>query len=296
VAELFDEHSIFDLSRERKERRPTLTLRNLDPAPHLAPRFAAAAACVLFSATLTPWHFYADSLGLPADLAWIDVPSAFNAEQLEVRILSDVSTRYADRAASLPQLVQAMAAQYQRRPGNYLAFFSSHEYLGQALAALREKHPQLPCWSQERQMDEAARAAFLARFVAGGRGIGFAVLGGAFAEGIDLPGDRLLGAFIATLGLPQLNPVNALLEKRLQARHGAGYDYAYFYPGLQKVVQAAGRVIRSETDRGVLLLMDQRFASRQARALLPAWWRVRTCRAEMPGAEADRWGLAPPGA
>jgi DNA excision repair protein ERCC-2 len=293
VAESFGEHSIFDLQRERSGRRATLCLRNLDPAPMLAPRFGAASVCVLFSATLSPWHYYADSLGLPADLAWVDVPSPFDAGQLEVRILQDVSTRYADRAASLPQLVQVMASQYGQRPGNYLAFFSSHDYLGQALAALRARYPDIPCWEQERQMDEPARAAFLARFTEDGRGIGFAVLGGAFAEGIDLPGERLVGAFIATLGLPQLNPVNALLQQKLQARHGAGYDYAYFYPGMQKVVQAAGRVIRSETDRGVLLLMDERFAGRQARALFPAWWQPRLCRASESEAGAECEGLKP---
>lgn len=293
VAELFDDHSIFDLSREHG-RRPTLCLRNLDPAPLLAPRFAAAHAAVLFSATLTPWHFYADSLGLPADLAWVDVPSSFDPAQLEVHILQDISTRYADRAASLPRLTQVMAAQYQRAPGNYLAFFSSHDYLAQAAQALRAAHPEIPCWQQERKMDEPSRAAFLERFAPGGCGIGFAVLGGPFAEGIDLPGDRLVGAFIATLGLPQLNPVNALLAKKLEQRHGAGYDYAYFYPGLQKVVQAAGRVIRSETDRGVLLLMDQRFAARQARALLPAWWNLQLGRAEhgFGGAQSREEGHA----
>ena len=109
-----------------------------------------------------------------------------------------------------------------------------------------------------------------------GRGIGFAVLGGAFGEGIDLPGARLVGAFIATLGLPQINPVNEQFRARLQATFGAGYDYAYLYPGIQKVVQAAGRVIRSETDRGVIYLIDDRFAQPAIRALLPAWWKIGT--------------------
>ena len=116
---------------------------------------------------------------------------------------------------------------------------------------LRERHPGVPCWEQQRQMPEAAREAFLARFTPGGQGIGFAVLGGAFAEGIDLPGERLIGAFIATLGLPQVNPVNEQIRARMEAAFaGRGYDYTYLYPGLQKVVQAAGRVIRSPGRRG----------------------------------------------
>ena len=139
--------------------------------------------------------------------------------------------------------------------------------------ALAAAHPDIPAFAQQRAMDEPAREAFLARFTPGGRGIGFAVLGGAFAEGIDLPGDRLIGAFVATLGLPQVNPVNEQMRQRLEARFpGRGYDYTYLYPGLQKVVQAAGRVIRTPDDRGTLWLLDQRFARREVRALLPGWW------------------------
>lgn len=116
----------------------------------------------------------------------------------------------------------------------------------------RERYPELPMWEQERRMDEPARDAFLARFTPTVSGIGFAVLGGAFTEGIDLPGERLIGAFIATLGLPQLNPINEEIQQRMDATFGAGYDYTYLYPGMQKVVQAAGRVIRTQSDRGVV--------------------------------------------
>jgi DNA excision repair protein ERCC-2 len=111
-----------------------------------------------------------------------------------------------------------------------------------------------------------------------GSGIGFAVLGGSFGEGIDLTGTRLIGAFIATLGLPQLNPVNQQMKARMEEQFGAGYDYTYLYPGLQKVVQAAGRVIRGQTDRGVLYLIDDRFTRADVRRLLPAWWQVEIVR------------------
>jgi DNA excision repair protein ERCC-2 len=98
------------------------------------------------------------------------------------------------------------------------------------------------------------------------------VLGGSFGEGIDLPGARLIGAFIATLGLPQMNPVNEQVRQRMEATFGAGYDYTYLYPGIQKVVQAAGRVIRTADDRGVVYLIDDRFAQPDVQALLPRWW------------------------
>ena len=100
------------------------------------------------------------------------------------------------------------------------------------------------------------------------------MLGGAFGEGIDLPGQRLIGAFIATLGLPQVNPVNEQMRARLEARFGHGHDYAYLYPGLQKVVQAAGRVIRSERTAARVWLLDDRYARAEVRAHLPAWWAI----------------------
>jgi len=123
-------------------------------------------------------------------------------------------------------------------------------------------------------MSEAEQQAFLQRFTPESQGIGFVVLGGSFSEGVDLPGARLIGAFIATLGLPQVNPVNEQFRARLEQLKGVGYDYTYLYPGLQKVVQAAGRVIRTTEDRGVIHLLDDRFARREVRALLPSWWRV----------------------
>lgn len=167
-----------------------------------------------------------------------------------------------------------MARQFAERPGNYLAFFSSYDYLQQAAERFAREHPQVPIWLQGRQMDEAERQAFIQRFEAGGRGIGFAVLGGAFGEGIDLPGERLIGAFVATLGLPQLNAVNEQLKVRMGALFGAGYDYTYLYPGIQKVVQAAGRVIRTTEDRGVVHLVDDRFARPEVQRLLPSWWAI----------------------
>jgi DNA excision repair protein ERCC-2 len=247
-------------------------LRNVIPAPFLAPRIRETRSCVLFSATLTPQRFYADTLGVPANRVWVDVESPFRAEQLQIRLAQHISTRYQHRSASLQAVVDLLAEQYQTRPGNYLAFFSSFDYLQQVTSLLRAQHPELPYWEQTRSMDEGARNAFLARFTDESCGIGFAVLGGAFSEGIDLPGKRLIGAFVATLGLPQVNPVNEQMKTRMDHLFGTGYDYTYLYPGLQKVVQAAGRVIRTTDDVGVVHLIDDRFGRREIRRLLPAWW------------------------
>ncbi len=279
IAELFGEHSLFDCSllsahRQNAGRGSLLCIRNVLPAPFLEPRLRQARTAVLFSATLSPRQFYADTLGLPVNNVWLEAQSPFSAEQLQVRLARHISTRYEHRSASLQAVVQLLARQYRARPGNYLAFFSSFDYLQQVSAMLAAQHPDLPFWEQTRGMDETERAAFLERFTCDGRGIGFAVLGGAFGEGIDLPGERLIGAFIATLGLPQMNPVNEQLKIRMDALFGKGYDYTYLYPGLQKVVQAAGRVIRTTEDQGVVHLIDDRFARPQVRRLLPGWWQV----------------------
>ncbi|MEO7152801.1 MAG: ATP-dependent DNA helicase, partial [Burkholderiaceae bacterium] len=255
-----------------------LSVRNVVPAAFLRPRFAACHTSVLFSATLGPPDYPRDLLGLPDDTVWLDVPPAFAPEHLQVRIADRVSTRYPHRQASLDPVVDLMAQQYAERPGNYLAFFSSYSYLEQAAQRLAQRSPQLPQWRQSRAMDESARQAFLHRFVAGGRGVGFAVLGGAFAEGIDLPGTRLIGAFVATLGLPPVTPVQAQFRLRLDALFGAGQRYADLVPGLQKVVQAAGRVIRAPDDRGVVWLLDDRYRTPEVARLLPAWWQIETRR------------------
>ena len=279
LTEYGGKHSLFDITRTPRARAgvdASLCVRNLLPAPYLAPRFAGAHSTTLFSATLQPAGYYGNLLGLPANAVWVEVPSPFRAEQLDVHVARHISTRYAQRQRSLPAIVQLMADQFARRPGNYLAFFSSHDYLQQAAALLAEHHPDIPTWSQARGMTEAGQAAFLDAFAPGGRGLGFAVLGGVFSEGVDLPGDRLIGAFVATLGLPQVNPVNEQLRERMEAAFGQGYDYAYLYPGLRKVVQAAGRVIRTQQDRGVVWLIDDRYARAEVQALLPAWWEILT--------------------
>ncbi|MCK1790341.1 ATP-dependent DNA helicase [Pseudomonas violetae] len=277
VGELFDEQFLFDISKrdlERKHNLSTLCLRNVVPAGFIRPRLTAARTTVLFSATLSPRHYYADLLGTPPGTVWIDVESPFHADQLQVHIVSKISTRFVHREASLGPIVELMARQFTERPGNYLAFFSSFDYLQQVAQRLAETHPHINLWSQSRGMGEGQRQAFLDQFTAESQGIGFAVLGGAFGEGIDLPGSRLIGAFIATLGLAQWNPVNEQLKHRMAAIFGAGYDYAYLYPGVQKVVQAAGRVIRTQQDHGVVMLIDDRFAEGKVKQLLPRWWAV----------------------
>jgi DNA excision repair protein ERCC-2 len=275
----YDSSTLFEITlsphpQQAGRRQSVLWLRNLVPGRFLAPRFTGAQSAVLFSATLVPQEFFRDILGLPQSCGYLDVPSPFQADQLAVRLVRSISTRFKDRARSLAPIGELLARQYATQPGNYLVFLSSFEYLENVAALVGERYPAIPTWRQHPGMTEPQRDEFLSRFVPGGAGVGFAVLGGAFAEGVDLPGSRLIGAFVATLGLPQVNPVNEEMQRRMQTRFGSGYEYTYLYPGIQKVVQAAGRVIRTTTDRGVLYLIDDRFTHSRVRKLLPQWWNV----------------------
>ncbi|GGO81627.1 hypothetical protein GCM10011348_21050 [Marinobacterium nitratireducens] len=273
LAERFGDHSLAQLSRAGRG-KARLSIRNLVPADFLAERFAAAHSSTLFSATLSPPFYHRDLLGLPADTVWQEVESPFAADQLEARFETAVSTRFRDRQASIEPIARILDAQFRAQPGNYLAYFSSFAYLDAVYERLQQDAPELPLWRQSSGMSQQARQDFLDRFDDSGQGIGFAVLGGAFAEGIDLPGERLIGAFVATLGLPPFDDWHEELRARLQRRFGRGYDYAYLYPGMQKVVQAAGRVIRTPEDRGTVILIDDRFARPEVRSLLPAWWQI----------------------
>lgn len=158
VAETFDEHFLFDIHKRelgRQRSLSTLCLRNVVPAAFLRPRLTAARSTVLFSATLSPRHYYADLLGTPGDTVWIDVESPFKAEQLDVQVVSRISTRFAHRQASLEPIAALMARQFSERPGNYLAFFSSFDYLQQVAGLFAERYPQIALWTQSRGMGEA---------------------------------------------------------------------------------------------------------------------------------------------
>lgn len=278
LADSFNSHSLFDWTPEgaptTRKLRSTLCIRNVLPAPFLQSRLSQAHSVTLFSATLQPTHFYETLLGTPDGSVAIEVASPFSAQQLEVKVARHISTRYADRPRSREAMAALMAKQFRARPGNYLAFFSSHDYLQDVADHFDRAHPDVPIVRQQRGMSEEAQHAFLARMTPTSQGIGFAVLGGSFSEGVDLPGQRLIGAFIATLGMPQVNPVNEHIKARLDEIVGDGYAFHYLYPGLQKVVQAAGRVIRTTEDQGVVHLLDDRYGRGEVRGLLPGWWEV----------------------
>ena len=275
LSEHFNTHSMCDMTRSTNGDPQSLHIRSIVPGNFLRTKFQDAHCAVLFSATLSPPHFYRDVLGLPSETQWLDAPSPFASDQLDVYVAANISTRYRQRGASAISVVELVERQYRSTPGNYIFFASSFEYLVQIFTLFTLRNRDIPSWTQSSGMSEINRTAFINRFTATSQGIGFAVLGGAFAEGIDLPGARLIGAFVATIGLPQFNPVNEMMRHRLDEQFGDGDRYAYLYPGIRKVIQAAGRVIRTKTDSGSVHLIDERYGSDDILGLLPKWWHVK---------------------
>lgn len=256
------------LLRSTEGREVRLRLLCLHVTPHLAQATRRLAGLVCYSATLSPLERMRDLLGGGEEDACFELPSPFPEEHL-LSLILPVDTRYRARARSLAPIAQALRALCAARPGKYLCFFPSYEYLSQVAPLLQG----LPLHVQQAGMDEAAREAFLARFSADGRPLlALAVLGGVFAEGVDLPGLRLIGVCVVGVGLPQVNAEREAIRQRADSLGQGGFDLAYRYPGMHKVLQAAGRLIRSEQDRGVLLLIDERFAQAAYRRLLPAHW------------------------
>lgn len=249
----------------------------LDPSERLRDCWQRCSGVVLFSATLTPADYFRSILGCAPEAQKLNLASPFPHSNLTVFATPRISTLYNQREDSCQDVSQAIANLVLPHPGNYLLFFPSYEYMAMVHQRFRRDYPQIEALVQTADMTEAERESFLARFSTQATGTlaGFAVMGGIFGEGIDLQGERLAGAAIVGVGLPGISPERELIRAYYDRDRGSGFAYAYQYPGINRVLQAAGRVIRSETDRGVILLVDQRFLRYPYRALLPATWQVR---------------------
>ena len=272
ATERYDSHFVTQLTARGSELE--LQLLCLDPAPFVDASLSTGRSAALFSATLTPPAYYRSVLGC-ADARAVALESPFPAGNLGLFCLPGISTRYRDRERSVQSVSDALARLAQSRVGNYLAFFPSYAYLRQVQEDFAARYPGISTLVQESGLDDAARAAFLARFEPDPAHtlLGFAVMGGIFGEGVDLAGDRLIGCAIVGVGLPQVNPRQEMLRRYYDAQNGAGFDYAYRYPGMNKVLQAAGRVIRAPEDKGVVLLLDDRFAKPDYQRLFPLHWK-----------------------
>ena len=226
----------------------------LSVAEHISRVTTGVNGCVFFSATLSPLSDMKLLLGGEEGDALFSTPSPFDPERFLVKRVP-LNTRYQAREASAQAVADTIRMAFLSRQGNYIAFFPSFAYLNRVCALLSD----LPLLCQTSGMDEAAREAFLDAFKIGTPVLGACVLGGLFAEGIDLPGAYLSGVMLVGVGLPQVNDFTALLRDYYEKRFGAGFRYAYQIPGMHKVLQAAGRVIRTTEDLGIAVLIDDRF-------------------------------------
>lgn len=252
----------------------------LDPSFLLSQALGRGRAAVFFSATLRPIDYYRLLLGGSPEAPTLQLASPFPPGNLSVLVQDGIQTHFKAREATLDPVVEAIGALVQGRKGNYLVYFPSFKYLAAVLERFRAFNPGIAVVVQHAGMSEAGRDAFLAAFRAqlNQTLVGFAVMGGVFGEGIDLVGDHLIGAVIVGVGLPQLSIERDLIRDYFQDRTGDGFAYAYTFPGMNRVLQAVGRVIRCETDRGLVLLIDTRFRESRYRRLFPAWWQVKRLR------------------
>ena len=230
-----------------------------------------------FSATLSPAAYFRQALGLEQDCKCLSLVSSFPAGRLRVCIGSYVDTRYREREHAIDTICESIAACYRARPGNYLVFFSAYYFMQQVHERFAARYPEIETLLQRRDFDEAAQQGFLANFFESDNQLGFAIMGGRFAEGIDYQGEALIGAIVVGVGLPQANSEQLLIQQDFEALQLDGFDYAFRYPGLIRVMQSAGRVIRSEQDRGVVVLLERRFQQAGYRQYFPRHWHPQYC-------------------
>ena len=277
VATQFDDSAYRTLIRpEGAKNRIEVRLWCYAPEKFFDRMFSRVGGAALFSATVTPMDFYAKVLAVDPKCGCLQLESPFPVENLFVARLP-VSVKFRDRSQSMEQVVQIIRAMAKAHTGNYLACFPSHAYLMQAYNYYRMRFPEDRVVYQDSAMSEDKRSEFIAGFRTGQKDsmVAFIVLGGVFAEGIDLPEEQLSGAVIVSTGIPLPNPETELLCELYDDGFGGGQDAAYTYPGFRRVLQAAGRVIRTENDRGVVLLLDARYASEKYMELFPNHWRMR---------------------
>ncbi len=253
----------------------TARLYCLDPSDIMDGLLTRAVSCVMFSATLTPPDYFRNILG-GRSAESVVLRSPFPHENLCVAVADYINTRFDKREESAKRFATVIAASVSAKKGNYIAYFPSYACLEMTYKAFAKKYPRVETVVQKRHMSAAQREEFLSAFRAdeGHLRVGFCVLGGMFSEGVDLPGSRLIGSIIFGVGLPGLSNEKNMVREYfdLKNEEGTGYDYAYTFPGMNNVLQASGRVIRREDDRGIVVLCDDRYSTPKYRALFPAHW------------------------
>ncbi|ETO40778.1 DinG family ATP-dependent helicase conserved hypothetical protein [Fructilactobacillus florum 8D] len=271
LVELFNDH--FRWRVLRVDQKTCVRLLCLDPSPFIAETLQQGGGSILFSATLSPLPYYRQLLGAESNSLQYQLPSPFPPARQAVLITSYLKTTYQNRTKELPQLLASLKILISANPGHYLVFIPSNVYLDQIYQAFLSKYPEVKTVKQTADMSSDDRESFLQAFAPEQPPVlGFALLSGIFSEGIDLVGKQLIGVAIVGVGLPKINPETNLLQDYFTQKNGFGFAYAYQLPGFNHVLQAAGRLIRSSTDRGIVALFDQRFTQKRYTRLFPPHW------------------------
>ena len=274
IHDILDENYVI-YSELEDNGRFKLKLFCVNPAANLQNYLEFGSGTVFFSATLLPIHYYKSLLSVEKDDYAIYAESPFPRENMLLLQARDVSTRYTMRSESMyRRYADYISRMAECKKGNYMAFFPSYRFMEEVYDQFVHKAEGIDVLLQAQNMDEREREEFLEEFDRERENslVGFCVMGGVFSEGIDLTADRLIGAVVVGTGLPQVCNDREIVKDYFDSRGMRGFDYAYLYPGINKVLQSAGRVIRTETDRGVVLLLDDRFSRRQYRDSFPREW------------------------
>ncbi len=240
----------------------------LNPSTFLYNASLMSKCTVFFSATLTPTNYFRDVYGGNSKNLYSSVPSPFDPNNTQVLINTSIKTTYKDRSKYYNDIVSNIYEMISSKVGNYFVFFSSYEYLKNVLTVFKSTYPDVDVLPQLQNMSDIERDYFINEFIhnPSKTKVGFVVLGGVFGEGVDLIGDRLIGVCVVGVGLPMLTFERNLIKNSFEAN---GYDYAYTYPGFNKVMQGVGRLIRTESDKGIILLLDERYSYSKYKSLFP---------------------------
>lgn len=285
ISELVDENYVV-YTAVGEDGKFYMKLFCVNPAENLQKCLDKGISTVFFSATLLPLMYYRKMLSTRSENFGIYVESPFEQKNRCLLICRDVSSRYTRRGyEEYRKIAEYIARMSWQKKGNYMVFFPSYKLMEDVYQIYQDEFSSgwVRCISQHSAMTEKEREEFLEEFAEENDDtlVGFCVMGGIFSEGIDLIGDRLIGAAVVGTGLPQVNCEREILKEYYDAKGEQGFDYAYRYPGMNKVLQAAGRVIRTKEDEGAILLMDERFAERDYRTLFPREWNdADSCRLE----------------
>lgn len=275
IYDLVDEHYVM-YSELEADGRFMLKLFCVDPSLNIQKRLDKGKSAVFFSATFLPINYYKSLLSTKKDNYAIYADSTFDSKKRLLAMATDVSTRYTRRSRSeYERIAGYINAVVTQKTGNYMVFFPSYKMMNDVADIYREKYAdETELMIQKNNMSEAEREEFLDRFSEESDRtlVAFGIMGGIFGEGIDLKNDRLIGAIVVGTGLPQISNERTILKDYYDAENGCGFDYAFRYPGINKVLQAAGRVIRTTEDTGVILLLDERFWQREYDLLYPREW------------------------